>query len=243
MTDAALLERITAVKGRIQRQDEARRLEVDADKIGDRASTLSSTLRAASAAVATCALLRSQGVEVEWDKDSIRSLRNRVSRFKERSHSNSTAILEPNAQLWPSLDSFPDDAHQRMLTAWQTWLDQAFPVRDEATLATLYQIPELEEGVRSIRHGLAQRSHLRTTLPEGQSDFDAVIETAAATDQAWSELVGAGLPTGVASFLDAAGAGQATLEQFTDVVREWFESKGLEHLIRLSIGHRGGQPQ
>ena len=243
MTDASMLARVESVKNRIQRQEEARRLEADADKIGDRAGTLRAALDAASTAVDTSSLLRSQGVDVEWDADSLRSLRNRLSRFAERNRSTPSAILEPNVQLWPSLDAFPDDARQRTLAAWQGWVDNAFPARDEATLATLQRIPELEGGVRQIRQALAVRSQTRTIVPTDQSDFDAVLEAAAATDSAWSALVGGGLPAGVPEFLDSAGTGQATLEQFTDDVRDWFESKGLTHLIRLSIARRSDQPR
>jgi len=241
MPDSPLLSRIESVKVRIRRQEETRRLESDADKIGDRATTLRSALNAASTAVETSSLLRAQGVEVAWDAASIRSLRSRVSRFAERSRSTPSVILEPNVQLWPSLDAFPEDAQRRLIVAWQTWVDAAFPVRDEATLATFERIAELEAGVRRIRKDLARRSQFRATIPNGPEDFEAVREAAAETDQAWSELVGGGLPEGVPEFLDAASTGQATLEQFTDAVRDWFESKGLTHLIHLSIGHRGSQ--
>src|SRR5689334_8453036 len=130
MPDASLLTRIDLVRGRIRRQEEVRRSEADADKIGDRATTLRSALNAATDAVETTRLLQSHGVDVEWDADSIRTLRNRVSRFVDKSQSTPAAILEPNVQLWPSLEAFPRDAQQRMLTAWERWVDHVFPVRD-----------------------------------------------------------------------------------------------------------------
>lgn len=241
MADTTLLARIEAAKRRIELQEEARRLEADADKIGDRARTLRSARDGATGAVATAALLKSHGVEVNWDSDSLRSLRSRVRKFSERHRAAPNALLEPNPQLWVTLDGFADALEQRMLAAWQAWVDEAFPSRDEATLATLQRVPELEEGVRGIRRGLAIRAQARSALPSQLSDFDAVTDAAAATEHGWSELVGAGLPAGVSEFLDAARSGDATLAQFTPTVREWFEAKGITHLVRLSIGHRGGE--
>lgn len=243
MVELSLLDRIASVKVRIQRQEEARQLETDADKLSDRARSLRSAAQAAATATDTSALLLEHGTEVEWDRDSLRSLRSRVTRFAERSRSSAAALLEPNAQLWPSLDAFPEDVNARLLMAWQAWVDRSFPARDESALATLQRIPELQEGVRRIRQGLTIRTQRRASIPTSSADFDAVLEAATATDQAWSELVGAGLPAGVPEFLDAAGLGQATLEQFTDVVRAWFERKGLQHLIRLSVVHRGTPPK
>jgi hypothetical protein len=239
MPETELLRHVRALSGRIREQDDAVRLAGNAEVIGQRAATLTACVDAATQSIILTDVFREQGLTVSWDRTALQSLRNRLSRFAGRVNNDPDAILDPKPELWPILDGFPDEASLRLLGSWRAWIDAAVPTVDSGTMSTLGKLDEFNDAVRDIQGKLSRRNELRSHLPDGAADFDAVRELAAEVTDLRSSLVGSGLPGGVSAFLEAASRGDATLAQLTDEVRGWLEEKHLSGMVRLSIRSRG----
>jgi hypothetical protein len=240
VSETELLRQVRALSGRIREQDEAVRLTGNAEVIRHRAATLTACIDEVSRSTVLTKLFRDQGTTVPWNRTILQSLRNRLSRFAGRVKDDPDAILDPKPELWPSLDSFVDEARLKLLTAWRTWIDATAPSVDSGTLTTLSML-EFNDAVGDIQDKLSQRSALRARLPEGVTDFDAVRKLASEVSDIQSSLGGSDLPTEVSTFIEAASRGDATLAQLTDVVRDWLEQTHRSDIVRVSLRPRGSR--
>lgn len=134
------------------------------------------------------------------------------------------------------IDGLCGAANKALLAAWQAHVAQHSDMVSFEIVTALSAIPQYKPVLTRISALKADVERLADAVPEdipaGLARLSSIMN---AYQAAWSEMIGDGIPKAVISFLRAAAAQNATIDQLTDEVKSWLKARSLLPLFRIKI--------
>jgi hypothetical protein len=163
------------------------------------------------------------------------TLRARPTVLKSRLEQNPSDVID--ASQWDGsfmepLGVFTGRLQEAALASWQSLVDEKAPTVGDDVL-NQFELAGFSRQVREVRAARDRIRQLRAQVPAADGALAEVValSTAAARELATLQEV----PPEVRAFIARASAGEASLDDLTEQVREWLRNRDMLKLIRISL--------
>lgn len=137
--------------------------------------------------------------------------------------------------FFSSLESFESALRSNLSIMWSNYMTERVPHINNELLSVLSKIRDFAATVVKIRRLSSQIERWRPKIPAGEGDFIEFDALIAEVNQAWTELGSDEVPVSVLEFLKAATTGGASLELYTDEVKDWLTKRAISHSFRVRV--------
>jgi hypothetical protein len=235
-----LLDRVSTLAERAREYQLKKELVTEAKRFETRAKQLAAPTAEWVQVYALAAKFKSAGLEVDLAASPADVVATQAAAFLAAFNADHKVLLDPEEtfahQFLPTLRKVLLDHRNRLLAAWQAFVDSQFTQVSESVLQAVATISSYRRQVELIRaHHLEVMRH-RASLPPLDavaSTIERVKQAAVNKNAAMGELLGGGIPDEVVEFLTQAGSTGFSLARLTPVIDEWLREKELLGAFRI----------
>jgi len=233
-----LLQRARQLADELEQLEKSKRLAQDVQGFNTRATDLEQAFQAFSNLAKLVTTFRSRNIPFTLSMD-LASLRQALETIATAYENDPNILLKPDNTLtrtfWNPLKNSPNQIRQDLEMSWKKYAQTILPRLDDELLGIFEKLPSTHTQVRTIRQLQQQAQQLAVSLPTGENDIQNLVNLANRIRESWQNLETTEIPPAVMAFLKAACGAGASLDLFTDEVRQWLSEHRLTHAFSISL--------
>lgn len=233
-----LLQRARQLVDELEQLEKSRRLVQNVQGFNTRATDLGQAFQAFSDLAKLVTTYRSRNIPFTLSID-LASLRQALEAVAIAYEDDPNTLLKPDNTLtrtfWSSLKNSPNQIRQELEISWKKYAQTILPHLDNELLDIFEKLPSTRAQVRTIRQLQQQAQQLAGSLPSSENDIQNLVNLANRIRESWQNLETTEIPPSVMVFLKAACGAGASLDLFTDEVRQWLSEHRLIQAFSISL--------
>lgn len=232
-----LLQRANKLADELEKLETLKELAQDVTLFGTRATELEQGVQIFSDLARRVKIFRNRNIHCPLNID-LANLCQSLDKIVTNYQSNPKTI-KPNPEslrtFWKPLKDYPGQLRQDLQTAWQNYTRRILPIIDKELLEIFEHLPSTKSQVSTIRQLQQQAYTLSLSLPTSEHDIDELERMVASIKTQWQGLQTTDIPASVLTFLKEVRSGGASLQLFTDEVRQWLVDQQLTHAFCIFL--------
>ncbi|MFO1431288.1 MAG: hypothetical protein U1F76_14285 [Candidatus Competibacteraceae bacterium] len=233
-----LLQRARQLVDALAQLEESKRLVQNVQGFNTRATEIEQALEAFSKLAELVSAFRSHNIPFTLSLD-LASLRQALETIATDYKNDPNILLKPDNKLtrmfWNPLKNSPNQIRQDLEISWKKYAQTILPRLDNELLDIFEKLPSTRAQARIIRQLQQHVQQLAGSLPSSENDIQTLVNLANRIGESWQNLETTEIPTSVMTFLKAACGAGASLDLFTDEVRQWLSEHRLTQAFSISL--------
>ena len=233
-----LLKRAGQLVDELEQLEVSRRLAENVRGFNTRADELEKAFQAFSKLEKLVNVFRSRSIQFTLSMN-LTNLRQTLLTIVLAYENDPETLLKPDNTLtktfWNPLKNYPNQINLDLELNWKRYAQNLLPRLDNELIEIFEKLPSTKTQVNTIRQLQQQAYTLSSSLPTSEHDIDELERMVASIKTQWQGLQTTDIPASVLTFLKAVRSGGASLQLFTDEVRQWLVDKQLTHAFCISL--------
>lgn len=233
-----LLKRAGHLVDELEQLEVSRRLAENVRGFNTRAIELEQAFQAFSKLEKLVNVFRSRSIPFSLSLD-LNNLRQTLLTIVLSYENDPETLLKPDNTLtktfWNPLKNYPNQISLDLELNWKRYAKNILPHLDDELLGIFEKLPSTRAQVRNIRQLQKQAQQLVVSLPSGDDDIQKFVNLSNSIRQSWQNLEATEISPAVMDFLKAACSAGASLDLFTDEVRQWLGEHRLIQAFSISL--------
>lgn len=231
-----LLKRAGQLVDELEQLEVSRRLAENVQGFNTRADELEKAFQAFSKLEKLVNVFRNRSIPFTLSLD-LANLRQTLSTIVSDYEKDPENLLKiDNKQtFWNPLKNYPNRISQDLELSWKKYAQNILPRLDNELLGIFEKLPSTRAQVRNICQLQQQAQQLAVYLPSGDDDIQKFVNLSNSIRQSWQNLEATEISPAVMDFLKAACSAGASLDLFTDEVRQWLSEHRLIQAFSISL--------
>lgn len=231
-----LLKRAGQLVDELEQLEVSRQLAENVQGFNTRADELEKAFQAFSKLEKLVNVFRNRSIPFTLSLD-LANLRQTLSTIVSDYEKDPENILKIDNKhtFWNPLKNYPNRISQDLELSWKKYAQNILPRLDNELLGIFEKLPSTRAQVRNIRQLQQQAQQLAVYLPSGDDDIQKFVNLSNSIRQSWQNLEATEISPAVMDFLKAACSAGASLDLFTDEVRQWLSEHRLIQAFSISL--------
>ncbi|TCP53874.1 hypothetical protein EV586_105220 [Tumebacillus sp. BK434] len=238
----ALKEKSRCIVVLTQQLKDAEQERADAERYKTRLDTMTSWKNQLLTRTKTLAMFQQHGISIEISNREVKKLQSLLQRLQEGFAANNASIIDTDTMntVGFGVKSFVRSFDDCIKDAWGSYTKQKVPQISDSFLSAMENVKSFQQEVQTIRTCKNQLTPLSQTMPRTKTDLELFERHLSRMNEAWVKLSSDSVPDEVLDFLKAAGTGSgASLDSYTDVVKEWLSKNNVQSQLSIRISTGG----